>query len=200
MHKLFAKSYDAISLFLADIFENERLQRMSSKALMIALDTAIRISIVVLIFSILISVGPTLETRFLGVYTTWKASNFRLDEKNNWEFDVFAVKPWYKGSCLYLQDRTVDAVAFPPTGSANDIIRGTMHPDGKGRLYTAPDGQGQNYSGHWIFRTDQDVPVGSIISGTIQHQCHFLWISTTILGPFQIKIDSPTPSEDKSPS
>lgn len=189
MYNRLVETYDALSKWLADLFEDESLQRIASKGLTILLDTAIRISIVLLIFSILISVGPTLETRFLGVYSSWKASNFRLNVHNNWEFDIFAVKPWYKGSCLYLRDRPIPSVAFTPPGYKPEIIYGTMKPDGKGKLYTDLSSQNQNYAGHWTFFTDVYVPVGSIVSGTIRHQCHFLWVSTTILGPFQIKVE-----------
>jgi hypothetical protein len=195
MYRLLHNGYDQLSSWLADLFENEELQRVATKGMTIALDTAIRFFIVVLIFSIMISVGPSIETHFLGAMNSWRAENFRTDAKGNWEFDIYAVKPWYKGSCLYLKDRPIEAVAFPPAGSKPDVVRGTMQPDGKGRLY--PDvsqNQNQAYAGHWTFITDQQIPVGSIISGTLQHQCHFLWISTTVFGPFQIKIENlPTP-------
>lgn len=190
MYKRLERGFDQLSSWLADLFENESLQSVAVKGMTITIDTVIRLAIVVFIFSVLISVGPSLETRFLGVLNSWDAKDFRLNDLGNWEFDIFAVKPWYKGSCLYLKDRPIEAVAFPPPGTNNGLIRGTMKPDGKGRLF--PDGANQNYAGHWTFYADQNVPVGSIISGTLQHQCHILWVSTTIFGPFQIRIDNST--------
>lgn len=176
---------DKLSNTLADIFEDLTIQANARQCLDMFVDTAIRICTVVLIISIVLTVGPSIESRFFGVYYDWKASNF-VAVDNTWKFDVHASKTWYKDQCLFVQNQAIDARAV--VNGTNTPVTGTMK-FLTSELVENPQNRQKEYFGVWQFVPNGKVPAGSIIKGSIKHQCHMLWVSTTVFGPFTITIN-----------
>lgn len=174
---------DRISNSLADIFENPNLHRNVLRALDTFINTAIRVWTVVFILSVTLIVGPAIESKYFGVYRDWSADKF-VKVNNGWIFSVEARKPWYRSNCMYIQSQSIDARA-----STNDELASVV--EGKvyllySKLIDSDNSDTRAYLGRWFFESETEVPSGSVISGTLKHQCHFLWVSTTVFGPFKI--------------
>jgi len=173
---------DRFSNYLADIVDNLHIQTFIRKILDLIIDTSIRAGVIVLIFSFTLNVGPAIESRFLGVFDEWHASNY-AQQGNKWTFNVAASNPWYRFNCLYISEQTVDANVFTVNGSETTTTYGKINIlDSDLAL-----GNSRNlYSGKWELVTDTPVPANSVITGVLHHKCHVLWTTTTVFGPFHI--------------
>lgn len=181
-----------LSDWLADILEDRRVEKQVIRFLDLMVETGIRGFALIFIVSVFLTIGPSLESKFGGVFTDWSATNFKQSE-NQWSFDVQATKPWYRRHCVYVDNQIIDAKAITSTEAGAPIVTGLLTFGRTGTLIEHPNNSSRYY-GHWVFTSQEPIPAGSIIYGNIKHNCHFLWISTTVFGPFRIEVsDVPVP-------
>lgn len=180
------EAIDKISNNLADIVDNLHVQSFIRKALDLIIDTSIRAGVLVLLLSFSLNVGPAIESRFLGVFDEWHAENY-VNEGNKWIFDVSASNPWYRFNCLYISEQSVDAnIISVDDNNATQTTHGIINIL-KSDIEMRPN---RNlYSGKWELVTETPVSPNSIITGVLHHQCHVLWTTTTVFGPFNIQIN-----------
>lgn len=179
---------DCFSNRLADVFENKRIEGKIHRYLNLIVDTSIRFCAFIFVVSVVLTIGPSLESRISGVLFDWRADNFEY-VNDGWEFNVFATKPWYRSNCMYVKDQIIDARAIvDPNKNSYHIVEGTLT-FLNSKLINKDESNSRDYFGKWRFTSPEYVPVGSVIVGSIKHQCHVLWVSTTIFGPFKIKIN-----------
>lgn len=180
------KTIDKISNNLADIVDNLYVQSFIRKTLDLIIDTSIRVGVLVLLLSFGLNVGPAVESRFLGVFDEWYAENY-VKNGDNWIFDVSASNPWYRFNCLYVSEQTVAANVI-----SVDETNTTYTTHGVINILKSDIKMGSSrnlYSGKWELITDTPVPPNSLITGVLHHQCHVLWTTTTVFGPFNIRIN-----------
>jgi len=178
-----AKTLDRLSNTLADIVDNDKIQYFIRRCLDIIIDTGIRAGVLVLLLTFSLNVGPAIESRFLGVFNEWHAENY-VSSENKWTFNVSASNPWYRFNCLYVSEQTVAANIISEDGL--DTTHGVIN------IVKSDVEMLHNrniYKGEWELVTDKPIPANSIITGVLHHQCHVLWTTTTVFGPFQIRIN-----------
>ena len=169
---------------LADIVENREIQTSIQRCLDLILDTGIRASILVFICSVFLTLGPAIESKFFGVFNRIDAYDYKQLPNGDWIFHVNAKSPWYRLNCTLDKNQIIEATALKL--EANKL----PEPIAKGIIIAKDSGNPSNseYDSVWEFKSNKHVPEGSVISGTMHHQCHILWTTTTVFGPFIIKL------------
>lgn len=183
---------DKMSIFLANKMERSHQQTLVKRSILVFNAVSLRTFAVLFAISAFWGLAPHLETMYLGVITDWRGTQYQRMADNNWQFEVYGYKPWYRANCESLGTGTMNVIVRPPDETA---YAGTLTPvEAITPGTTRPSFPEEQSFGEWRLRSVPPAPPLSRVYGRIRHDCGLPWITVTNVGPFTLPLIPKAPT------